>query len=57
MGQTFSVADVAVGSLLSYIPVLLKLDLSAYAVVTDYMQRLADRPAFQRSIGARFAKA
>ncbi|WP_396426456.1 glutathione S-transferase family protein [Leptolyngbya sp. FACHB-261] len=55
LGEQFSVADVAVGSILNYIPVLLRLDLSAYPAVVSYMQRLSQRPAFQRSIGVRTA--
>ncbi|WP_088243699.1 glutathione S-transferase family protein [Calothrix rhizosoleniae] len=53
LGDSFSVADVAVGSYLNYIPILLKLDLSDYPHVMKYMQRIAERPAFQKTIGAR----
>ncbi|MGL4619589.1 glutathione S-transferase family protein [Chroococcidiopsis sp.] len=53
LGQKFSVADVAVGSILSYIPIMLKLDLSEYPAVVSYAKRLAERPAFQKSIGSR----
>ena len=45
LGKEFSVADVAVGSMLAYIPIMLKLDLSAYSNVMNYMQRLSERPA------------
>ena len=48
LGEEFSVADVAVGSILNYIPVMLKLDLSAYPAVLDYMKRTSERPAFQK---------
>jgi glutathione S-transferase len=48
LGEEFSVADVAVGSLLAYIPIMLKLDLSAYTNVMNYMQRLSERPACQK---------
>ncbi|MBH8577384.1 glutathione S-transferase family protein [Nostocaceae cyanobacterium CENA369] len=51
LGDEFSVADVAVGSILSYIPVMLKLDLSSYPAVLNYIQRMSERPAFQKSIG------
>ncbi|MDB9374203.1 glutathione S-transferase family protein [Nodularia sphaerocarpa] len=51
MGDEFTVADVAVGSILSYIPIMLKLDLSAYPAVLDYIKRMSERPAFQKSIG------
>jgi glutathione S-transferase len=50
LGDEFSVADVAVGAILNYIPVLLKLDLSAYPAVVSYMQKLAERPAFGKAI-------
>lgn len=53
LGEQFSVADVAIGSLLAYIPLMLKLDLSEYPAVVDYTQRMTARPAFQKSIGAR----
>lgn len=55
LGDQFTVADVAVGSLLAYIPLMLKLDLSAYPAMTGYMQRLAERPAFQKVFAARAA--
>jgi glutathione S-transferase len=51
MGMEFGVADVAVGSMLSYIPMMLKLDLSGYPVVMDYlMNRIQARPAFEKTI-------
>ncbi|MBG1258158.1 glutathione S-transferase family protein [Nostoc commune] len=50
LGHEFSVADVAVGSILNYIPIMLKLDLSAYPEVLNYMKHLSERPAFQKSI-------
>ncbi len=50
VGEQFSVADAAVGSMLNYIPMLLKLDLSEYPAVVDYMQRIAARPAFVKTI-------
>lgn len=53
MGNDFNVADVSVGSILAYIPIMLKMDLSAYPAVLEYMKRLSERPAFQKSIGAR----
>ncbi|MFN6460889.1 MAG: glutathione S-transferase family protein [Nostoc sp. DedVER02] len=53
LGNEFTVADVAVGSILTYIPLLLKLDLSAYPAVLNYMKQLSERPAFQKSIGGR----
>jgi glutathione S-transferase len=53
LGDRFTVADVAVGSLLSYIPIMLKLDLSSYPNVLKYMQQIVERPAFQKTIGDR----
>jgi len=53
MGNDFTVADVMIGSFLNYIPLMLQLDFSQYPVVTDYMQRMANRPAYQKSIGSR----
>lgn len=52
LGDKFSVADVAIGSILAYIPILLKLDLSAYPAVVSYLQKISERPAFGKSIGA-----
>ncbi|HEY9849566.1 MAG TPA: glutathione S-transferase family protein [Leptolyngbyaceae cyanobacterium] len=53
LGEEFSVADVAVGSVLAYIPMMLKLDLSDYPAILDYMKRLSERPAFQKAFGGR----
>jgi len=52
-GDTFGVADVALGSILAYIPMMLKMDLSPYPAVAAYLQRLGERPAFQKAIGGR----
>ncbi|AFZ58937.1 glutathione S-transferase family protein [Anabaena cylindrica FACHB-243] len=52
LGNEFTAADVAVGSILAYIPIMLKLDLSAYSAVLKYIQQINERPAFQKSIGA-----
>jgi glutathione S-transferase len=51
LGNEFTVADVAVGSVLGYIPLMLKLDLSVYPAVLNYIKQIAERPAFQKSIG------
>ncbi|MDY7014155.1 MAG: glutathione S-transferase family protein [Cyanobacteriota bacterium] len=50
MGSEFSVADVAVGSLLGFASMMLNLDLSAYPAVVDYCKRLSERPAFKKAI-------
>lgn len=51
LGNELTVADVAVGSYLAYVPIMLKLDLSEYPAVVDYIKRLSERPAFQKTIG------
>ncbi|MBF2029195.1 MAG: glutathione S-transferase family protein [Oscillatoriales cyanobacterium C42_A2020_001] len=53
LGDEFSAADVAVGALLAYIHLMLKLEMTAYPAVVAYGQRLSERPAFQKSIGGR----
>jgi glutathione S-transferase len=45
LGDEFSVVDVAVGAILIYIPLMLKLDLSAYPAVVNYIDRISNRPA------------
>lgn len=45
LGDEFSVADVAVGAMLLYIPLMLKLDLAEYPAVVKYMHSLRERPA------------
>lgn len=53
LGDELTAADVAVGSILAYIPMMLKLDLSDYPAVVDYIKRISERPAFQKAIGGR----
>jgi glutathione S-transferase len=53
LGDELSVVDVAVGSVLAYIPMMLKLDLSEYPALVDYIKRISERPAFQKTIGGR----
>jgi len=55
MGDEFSVADVAVGALLSYIPLMLKADLSPYPAVMGYLKRIAERPAFHKAITSKYS--
>lgn len=52
LGEELTVVDVAVGSILAYIPMMLKLDLSEYPAVVTYIQRLSERPAFQKAMGS-----
>ncbi|MGI0483136.1 glutathione S-transferase family protein [Geminocystis sp. CENA526] len=53
LGEKFTVADVAVGSMLAYTQILLKLDLSNYPAITNYINKMTQRPAFMNSIGKR----
>lgn len=53
LGDELTAADIAVGSILAYIPMMLKLDLSEYPAVVDYIKRISERPAFQKAIGGR----
>jgi glutathione S-transferase len=47
VGGSFSIADVAVGSVLGYAPMMIKdFDLSPYPKVMAYMQQLKERPGF-----------
>lgn len=50
VGSEFTVADAAVGSILNYVPMMLKLDLSEYTATTAYMQRIMARPAYAKAI-------
>lgn len=52
-GNELTVADIAVGSILAYVPIMLKLDLSDYPAVVNYLKRISERPAFQKTIGKR----
>jgi glutathione S-transferase len=53
MGEGFTVADAAVGSILAYMPLMLKIDFAGYPALQAYVQRITERPAFQKTIGAR----
>lgn len=52
-GESFTVADVAVGSILSYMPMMFGVSFKDYPSVMEYVKRLSERPAFQKTIGAR----
>ncbi len=52
IGTDLTVADVALGSLLFFIPIMLQVDLSEYPAVQAYIKRLSQRPAFQKSMGS-----
>ena len=49
----FTVADVAVGSILAYVPIMLKLSFDDYPAVDNYLKSLTTRSAFANSIGKR----
>lgn len=53
LGEQFSVADVAVGSILAYASMMLGLNYNEYPAVADYVKRMMERSAFQNSIGGR----
>lgn len=53
LSDTFTVADVAVGSFLAYMPLMLKLDFAGYPAIQAYLQRITDREGFRSSIGKR----
>jgi glutathione S-transferase len=56
LGEEFSVADIAVGSILAYVPMILKdVDLSPYPAVVNYIKRMTEREAFGKSIGNRYS--
>lgn len=53
LGEEFTVVDVAVGSILAYVPIMLPIDLSPYPVILDYIKRISQRSAFGKTIGKR----
>lgn len=53
MGNEMTVADVAVGAMLAYGPLLLKITYDDYPTIADYVQRLTQRPAYQKAISQR----
>ncbi len=55
LGDQLSAADVAVGSMLAYMPLLLKIGFDDYPAIGNYLKRIAERPAFQKTIGSRKA--
>ncbi|XFA73465.1 glutathione S-transferase family protein [Thermosynechococcaceae cyanobacterium Okahandja] len=50
LGAEFSVADVALGSVLAYLQMLFDVELSPYPAVASYTERLRARPAFQKGL-------
>ncbi|HEY9751248.1 MAG TPA: glutathione S-transferase family protein, partial [Allocoleopsis sp.] len=55
LGDEFTVADVAVGSMLAYMPLMLKIDFSAYPALQAYIKQVTERPAYQKAMSARAA--
>lgn len=56
VNNEFSVADVAVGSYLNYVPIFFpNADLSRTPAIASYMQRCAARPAFGKAFGPQHA--
>ena len=53
LGSEFTVADVAVGSMLAYTQIMVQLDFSSYSGITNYLTQVTKRPAFQATIGKR----
>ncbi|HWN69003.1 MAG TPA: glutathione S-transferase family protein [Haliangium sp.] len=51
VGSELTAADVAVGSVLGWSAIVLKVDYSAFPAVMAYAGRLAQRPAFQKAMG------
>jgi glutathione S-transferase len=50
MGDQFSVADVAVASLLGFATMMIGMDFQDYPAIADYLKRIAERPAYQKVI-------
>jgi glutathione S-transferase len=53
VGDRFTVADVAVGSMLVYTQMLLKLEFDGYPAVAEYAHRMLQRPAYQTALSYR----
>lgn len=51
LGEEFTVADVAVGSILAYATMMAPFDGTGYPHLMAYIQRIKDRPAFRKTIG------
>lgn len=52
-GKELTVVDIAVGSILAYVPIMLKIDFNDYPAVANYVKKISERPAFQKTIGKR----
>ena len=50
LGTEFTVADIAVGSMLNYATMMLPVDFNPYPAVLDYIKRINERSAFQKTL-------
>ncbi len=50
VGGEFSVADVAMGSILSYAQMLFQIDFSPYPAIQAYLDRIGQRSAFRKGL-------
>jgi glutathione S-transferase len=49
LGTELTVADIAVGSMLAYVPIMLPMiDLTPYPAVLNYIDRISEREAFKK---------
>lgn len=49
-GDLFTVSDVAVGTILGYAVLMLKMSYADYPAIEAYLKRIGDRPAYQKAI-------
>ncbi|NMF58953.1 glutathione S-transferase family protein [Pseudanabaena yagii] len=49
-GDNFTVSDVAVGTILGYAILMLKISYDDYPAVDAYIKRISDRPAYKKAI-------
>ena len=50
-GDSFTVSDVAVGTILTYAIPMLKMSYADYPAIDAYVKRIGDRPAYKKAIG------
>jgi len=49
-GDSFTVSDVAVGTILGYAIMMLQMSYADYPAIDAYMKRISDRPAYKKAI-------
>jgi len=49
-GESFTVSDVAVASILGYAILMLKMSYTDYPAINAYIKRISDRPAYKKAI-------